>query len=154
MVVKRLDTNGCNRAVLAEPSEGLSGKWQTWTIINGVKMMDGSGLLFLYILNQSGSSITLKAPHVIAMDIVGTISGNTFTGTFIDSDTNRTQGNIEITFSSDGNHFTGRKMREIWPQELEWGGDRVSEIGPTPAPSSSPIAQWVKGSGKLSPATS
>jgi len=154
VVVKRLDTNGCNRAVLAEPSEGLSGKWQTWTIINGVKMMDGSGLLFLYILNQSGSSITFTAPHVIARDIVGTISGSTFTGTFIDSDTNRTQGNIEITFSSDGNHFTGRKMREIWPQELEWGGDRVSEIGPTPAPSSSPVAQWVKGSGKLSPATS
>ena len=154
VVVKRLDTNGCNRALLAESSMGLSGKWQTWTIINGVKMMDGSGLPFLYILNQSGSSITLKAPHVIAMDIVGTISGNTFTGTFIDSDTNRTQGNIEITFSPDGNHFTGQKRREIWPQELEWGGDKVSEIVPTPAHTSTPIAQWLKGSGKLSPATS
>jgi hypothetical protein len=133
---------------------GLNGKWQTWTIIFGVKMMDGSGLPFLYILNQSGSSITLTAPHVIARDIIGTISGNTFTGTFIDIDSNRTHGNIEMTFSPDGNHFTGRKMDDNWAQELEWGGDRVSEIGPTPAPSSSPIAQWIKGSGKLSPATS
>jgi hypothetical protein len=164
IVVQRLDTKGCNRILLPEPRQGLSGKWKIWEIVPGTntKINGVSGFTnFIYQLNQSGNSVTFTSPAMFReLDIAGTISGNAFTGTFIDNNPKsqnygQTQGNVEITFSPDGNHFTGRMFRKNWGSEMQWGGDRVSEIGLSPAPSSStPIAQWVKGSGSLKPTNS
>jgi hypothetical protein len=160
VVVKRLDTNGCSSAYLSGIASEL-GKWTTWQIIGGTKVIGLASSNFYYLINRSGSSMTLTAPpNFRSRDIVGTIRGNTFTGTFKNDDPNsgiygQTHGSVEITFSSDGKHFTGKMMDKNWGSEPEWGGDKVSEIGPSPAPSSStPIAQWLKGSGSLMPAKS
>jgi len=157
IVVQRLDTKGCSRVLLPMTTQGLSGNWTVWSIApaTNIKVAGVGGFTkFVYKLSQSGNSVTFTAPAIFrSLDIVGTMSGNTFTGTFIDNDPKspnygRTQGSVEVVFSPDGNHFTGRMMQEGWGSEMEWGGDKVSEIGPSPAPSSStPIAQWVKGSG-------
>jgi hypothetical protein len=115
--------------------QGLSGNWTIWSIVPGTntKLAGVGGFTkFAYELNQSGSSATFTAPAMWrSLDIVGTISGNTFTGTFIDHDPKspnygRTKGLVEVTFSEDGKHFTGKEWMEGWGSELEWGGDKVS----------------------------
>jgi len=140
VVVKRLDTMGCSRVVLPDlalPAQGLSGKWQLWSIIGGSKVPFCGGIKCAYVLSQSGSSVTLTPPEFFKSEtIVGTINGNTFTGTLRNDDPNtpqsspfkygQTHGSVEITISPDGNHFTGKMMDENWGSELEWGGDRLS----------------------------
>ncbi len=135
VVVERLDTKGCSRVLLPESAgtaQGLSGKWTMWTILPGTnKKVAGVGGYsdFTYELSQSGSSLTFAGTayrkRYGGLDIEGTISGNTFTGTFKDNDPkssnySKTEGSVEVTFSSDGNHFTGRMMMENWESELEW----------------------------------
>ncbi len=141
VVVHRLDTMGCSRVLLPElavPAQGLSGKWKIWSIIGGTKVPGSGGFsIFAYELSQSGSFVTFTAPaNFRSQDIEGTISGNTFTGAIKNNDPKtppsspfkygQTHGSVDITFSPDGNHFTGRMMDENWGSELEWGGDRVS----------------------------
>jgi hypothetical protein len=135
IVVQRLDTKGCSRVLLPAPVQGLSGNWTVWSIVPGtnIKVAGVGGFTkFIYKLSQSGNSVTFTAPAIFrSLDIVGTISGNTFTGTFIDHDPKsskygRTQGSVEVVFSADGKHFTGRQMMENWGSELKWGGDKVS----------------------------
>lgn len=140
VVVERLDTKGCSKILLPESAvttQGLSGKWTIWTIIPGTdKKVAGVGGYsdFTYELSQSGSSVTLAGMayrrSYRSLDIEGTISGNTFIGTFKNNDQKssnygKTEGSVEITFSPDGNHFTGTMIMENWESELEWGGDRV-----------------------------
>jgi hypothetical protein len=135
IVVHRLDTKGCSRVLLPMPAQGLSGNWTVWSIAPGtnIKVAGVGGFTkFIYELSQSGNSVTFTSPAIFrSLDIVGTISGNTFTGTFIDHDPKsskygQTQGSVEVIFSADGNHFTGRQMMENWGSELQWGGDKVS----------------------------
>ena len=58
--------------------------------------------------------MTFTAPAIFrSLDIVGTISGDTFTGTFKNNDPKssnygKTYGSIKMTFSSDVNHFHGK----------------------------------------------
>jgi len=135
VVVQRLDTKGCSRVLLPMPAQGLSGKWKIWEIVPGTntKIQGVGGFTkFIYELSQSGNDVTFTAPAMFrSQDIKGTISGDTFTGTIIDnnpksSNYGRTQGSVEVVFSTDGNHFTGRMMQEGWGSEMEWGGDKVS----------------------------
>ncbi len=144
VVVKRLDTMGCSRVVLPElalPAQGFSGKWQLWSIIGGSKIPFCGGIKCSYVLSQSGSSVTLTPPEFFkSQTIVGTINGNTFTGTLRNDDPNtppsspfkygQTHGNVEITFSPDGTNFTGRMMDENWGSELEWEGEKIQETQP------------------------
>ncbi len=85
--------------------------------------------------------MTLTPPEFFkSQTIVGTISGNTFTGAIRNDDPNtpptspfkygQTHGSAEITFSSDGNNFKGRMMNENWGSELEFEGERIQETQP------------------------
>jgi subtilisin family serine protease len=144
VVAKRLDTMGCSRVVLPEPAvpaQGFSGKWQLWSIIGGTKIPFCGGIKCAYVLSQSGSSVTLTPPEFFkSQTIVGTINGNTFTGTLRNDDPNtppsspfkygQTHGSVEITFSPDGSHFTGKMMEENWGSELEWEGEKIQETQP------------------------
>jgi hypothetical protein len=135
IVVQRLDTKGCSRVLLPTPVQGLSGNWTIWSILPGTdieKAGVGGFTKFIYQLSQSGNSVTFASPAAWrSLDIVGTISGSSFTGTFIDNNPKspnygRTEGRVEVTFSEDGKHFTGKEWMEGWGSELEWGGDKVS----------------------------
>lgn len=114
--------------------EFKASNWKIWEIVPGTDTrLDGiSGITdFTYVVSQSGSTMTFTGTEGLFpdLDIVGTISGKTFTGTFIDHDPKspsygKTHGKVDLTFSDDGNHFTGTLMDEDWSQELEWGGDK------------------------------
>jgi hypothetical protein len=40
----------------------------------------------------------------------------------------KTHGSAEMTFSPNGKHLTGRMMDINWGWELEWDGEKISEL--------------------------
>jgi len=74
-------------------------------------------------LTQNGSQVT-GTYGLMGETMKGTVSGNTFTGTWHNpsSTASTNMGDIELTMSADCNSFTGRWRYNSAVFDLEWDG--------------------------------
>jgi hypothetical protein len=98
----------------------VNGTWKIWDIYGGERSFEQE-----IEISQSGNSLICQYANL--MEIVGTISGNSFRGVFRNhTGDGQTLGFIEMTFSSDGTSFTGRWKNVEQDPWTPWEGKKIA----------------------------